>query len=148
MNVNYLRLKKIPRFKQGWQPVLDCLREGRFFVTTGEILIERFSVNGKESGETAKFMAGERLDIRARVQTTFPLAFYQIVTGDGKRVKRQQFRLTREGSFLEKEIKSNYPTTKDGFHPRWIRFEIWDVAGNGAFTPPVWLEDESSRLPF
>jgi hypothetical protein len=23
---------------------------------------------------------------------------------------------------------------------RWLRFEVWDVAANGAFTQPVWLE--------
>ena len=23
---------------------------------------------------------------------------------------------------------------------RWVRLEIWDVAANGAFTQPVWIE--------
>jgi hypothetical protein len=22
---------------------------------------------------------------------------------------------------------------------RWVRFEVWDVAANGAFTQPVWI---------
>ena len=24
---------------------------------------------------------------------------------------------------------------------KWIRLEVWDIAKNGAFTPPVWLEE-------
>lgn len=23
---------------------------------------------------------------------------------------------------------------------KWVRLEIWDIAGNGAFTQPVWLQ--------
>src|SRR4029077_20069600 len=32
MNVNYLRLDRIPRFDESWQGVLDTLRGGKFFV--------------------------------------------------------------------------------------------------------------------
>ncbi|MDP7016736.1 MAG: hypothetical protein QGG36_13120, partial [Pirellulaceae bacterium] len=53
MNVNYLRLDKAPQFKDGWQPVLDALSGGEFFVTTGEVLIPEFTVNGKTSGARA-----------------------------------------------------------------------------------------------
>src|SRR4029077_19334959 len=37
MNVNYLKLNALPRFDDGWQPVLEALRRGRFFVSTGEV---------------------------------------------------------------------------------------------------------------
>ena len=49
MNINYIRLEpdRVPRFDNGWQSVLDSLRSGRFFVTTGEILIPEFTVNGQ-----------------------------------------------------------------------------------------------------
>ena len=47
MNINYLRLEKLPQYDEGWQPILDTLRAGRFFVTTGEVLIREFSVSGK-----------------------------------------------------------------------------------------------------
>jgi len=23
---------------------------------------------------------------------------------------------------------------------KWVRFEVWDIATNGAFTQPVWIE--------
>ena len=37
MNVNYLKLEQLPKYRDGWQPVLDVLRRGEFFVTTGEV---------------------------------------------------------------------------------------------------------------
>jgi len=24
----------------------------------------------------------------------------------------------------------------------WVRLEVWDIAANGAFTPPVWIENK------
>ena len=40
------------QFEQEFQPVLDAMQQGKFFVTTGEILLPAFSVNGKPSGST------------------------------------------------------------------------------------------------
>jgi hypothetical protein len=51
LNVNYLKLDKIPDYKNGWQPVVDALQKGQFFSSTGEVLIPEFTVNGKSSGE-------------------------------------------------------------------------------------------------
>ena len=50
MNVNYLRLDEVPKFNGGWQSVLDALRGGQLFVTTGEVLIPEFTVNGRKVG--------------------------------------------------------------------------------------------------
>jgi hypothetical protein len=57
MNINYLKLATLPRFDDGWQPVLDALSNGRFFVSTGEVLIPDFKVGGKESGRSFTFPA-------------------------------------------------------------------------------------------
>jgi len=27
----------------------------------------------------------------------------------------------------------------------WVRFEVWDIAANGAFTQPVWLASERAK---
>ncbi len=61
MNINYIRLEpdRVPRFDEGWQPVLDSLRGGRFFVTTGEVLIPEFTVNGQPSGSTVALKPGQ-----------------------------------------------------------------------------------------
>src|SRR5215510_11043251 len=60
MNVNYVRLDRLPRFDEGWQPILDALRRGDFFVTTGEILLRNFAIGGKGSGETLSIRDAER----------------------------------------------------------------------------------------
>ncbi len=139
MNVNYLRLDKIPRYRDGWQPVLDCLSDGKYFVTTGEVLIEDFTINGKRSGETAK--AGS-IDLHVELDYTFPLESVFLVAGDGKTTRRRPLSIDREialaGIRYDKRLpKSGFPD----WNPKWIRLEAWDIAGNGAFTPPVWIKD-------
>jgi len=139
MNVNYLRLDKIPRYQESWQPVLDCLSEGRYFVTTGEILIEEFTINGKRSGETAK--AGS-IDLHVQLDYTFPLESVFLVAGNGKTTRRRHLSVDREIALAGVGYDIRIP--KSGFpdwNPKWIRLEAWDIAGNGAFTPPVWIEN-------
>ncbi len=52
MNVNYLKLDRLPRFDDGWRRCSTPCATGRFFVTTGEVLLRDFTVGGKASGET------------------------------------------------------------------------------------------------
>lgn len=136
MNVNYLRLDQIPRFNDGWQPVLDTLRRGQFFVTTGEVLIPRFAVNGAQSGEVATIPNSNKASVQLDLKWTFPLSFAEIVTGDGSDVKRQRIDLTHTESFGEQTFEVDVDVTGR----RWLRVEVWDVATNGAFTQPVWLQ--------
>jgi hypothetical protein len=63
MNVNYVRMDKTPRFGDGWQDVLDVLSNGRFFVTTGEVLIPQFTVGGKPSGDVLKLADARSLPL-------------------------------------------------------------------------------------
>ena len=134
MNVNYLRLDNIPRYEDGWQPVLDALRGGQFFVTTGEVLIPRFTVNGRSSGESAQIVK-DRAEVRLDLKWTLPLAYAEIITGDGRETRRRRVDLSATGSFGEETLKIEADVA--GQH--WLRAEVWDVATNGAFTQPVWL---------
>ncbi|AGA27112.1 CehA/McbA family metallohydrolase domain-containing protein [Singulisphaera acidiphila] len=137
MNINYLRLDHIPRFEEGWQPVLDAIRGGRFFVTTGEVLLRDFSVGGKASGETLDLNISSKPETQITLEWTFPLEFAELVSGDGTKVVRQRIDLTDTEPFgrrtltLQPELKGH----------QWIRVEAWDIAGNGAFSSPVWLEE-------
>ncbi len=135
MNINYLRLEKLPRFTAGWQPVLDALRSGRFFVTTGEILLSRFAVGGKLSGETLDVSATPQAKIDVDVEWTFPLAFAEVISGDGTDVVRRRVDLSDTRPFGQRTLRLD----ADLKGRSWVRFEVWDVAANGAFTPPVWL---------
>lgn len=137
MNVNYVKLDRVPRFEEGWQPLLDALRDGEFFVTTGEVLIPSFTVGGKSSGENFSLTGDKAPELRAELTWTFPLAFAEVVSGDGQKVYRERIDLADTDAFgnrtlaLRPELKSR----------RWVRFEVWDIAANGAFTQPVWLTE-------
>ena len=136
MNINYLRLDPQPRFDDGWKPVLDALRGGRFFVTTGEVLIRDFTVGGKGSGETLRLGADARPPLRAEFDWTFPPLSVDVISGDGHRVYRERTILADLGAFARTTLTLS-PDLRDR---TWVRVEAWDVAGNGAFTQPVWLE--------
>ncbi len=122
ININYLRLERLPRFGDGWQPVLDAIRGGRFFASTGEVLIPEFAV--REGGV-----------VEAAIEWTFPLAFAEIVSGDGKQVYRQRIDLTDTEAFGTRTLK--IPAGLAG--RTWVRLEVWDLARNGAFTQPIVL---------
>lgn len=135
LNVNYLQLDSLPSWKNGWQPVLDAMEQGRFFVSTGEILLPAFTVNGKRAGETAR-LANGRADIRLTVDWTFPLQYLEIVSGDGQKVYRERINLDTTEAYGKKEF--HFPLSLPG--RTWIRVEVWDAAVNGAFTQMVWQQ--------
>jgi hypothetical protein len=137
MNVNYVRLEpdRLPRFSEGWRPVLDSLRRGQFFVTTGEVLIPEFQVNGKPSGSGVVLKPGEKATVTVELSWTFPLRFFELISGDGTKVYRERFDGSQAGAFDTLRLHLRPDLTGR----TWVRFEAWDIAGNGAFTQPVWL---------
>jgi hypothetical protein len=133
MNINYLRLARAPRYAEGWQPVLDALRRGAFFTTTGEVLLEDFTVGGKQSGET--LAAAEAAEVRVKLSWTFPMKFVEVISGDGAKVFRDRHDLADTPAFGSRTV-SLHPELRGR---RWVRVEAWDVAANGAYSQPVWL---------
>ena len=123
--VNYLKIEKTPGPDEDYSPILKSLRDGNFFVTTGEILIRNYSVAGSGSQRT----------ITADVDWTFPLNFVEVVWGDGKKVDRQVISATDSAPFGAKHFTIPF----DAAGKAWVRFAVWDSAGNGAFVQPVWL---------
>jgi hypothetical protein len=137
MNVNYVRLEpdRVPRFADGWQPVLDSLRTGRFFVTTGEVLIPEFLVEGKPTGSTVVLRPGGDAEVRVDLSWTFPLKYVELISGDGSRVVRDRIDCSDTSAFDRRSLRLRRQLNGR----TWIRLEAWDVAGDGAFTQPVWL---------
>jgi hypothetical protein len=121
MNVNYLRLGALPAFDKGWGEVLDVLSEGKFFCSTGEVLIPEFGVDGNR--------------VHFTLEWTFPLEFAELVSGDGEKVYRQRISLSDTRSFGVRTFR----LSPDLRHRKWVRLEVWDVAANGAFTQTVRL---------
>ena len=127
--VNYLELDTVPGADQDWSPVLKTIRDGNFFVSTGEILIKNYAVTGR----------GPQRTITADVEWTFPMAFMEIVTGDGKTVNRQVIPASEMQAFGTRKLSLPFNATGK----KWVRFSMWDVAGNGAFTQPQWLTGDA-----
>ena len=136
MNINYLKLESLPKFSAGWGSILKTLRGGRFFTTTGEILMPQFSVGGKASGETLSSATATKAVLQADLEWTFPLAFAEIISGDGQTVQRQRVDLSDTESFGTRKL--SVPLDLSG--QKWVRLEVWDIAANGLFTQPVWIE--------
>jgi len=124
--VNYLKLERVPGPDDDWSPILQTLRQGNFFVTTGEILIPGYRVEG----------TGSRRTIVADVQWTFPLSFVEVVWGDGMRIDRQVVPAADLGPFGTNRFTIPF----DARGKAWVRFAAWDSAGDGAFVQPVWLK--------
>ncbi|MBA3936312.1 MAG: hypothetical protein H0X38_02535 [Planctomycetes bacterium] len=135
LNINYLQLPKVPTFDQPWTPILETLRAGRFFTTTGEMLITAFEIGGKGSGEELALPASGATIVRAHLAWTFPPAFAEVVWGDGVAVHRQRVDLSRQPAFAATDLA--IPVVMPG--ATWARFAAWDVAVDGAFTQPVWM---------
>ena len=96
----------------------------------------RFTIGGKQSGETLKLDASGRAKLEVRLNWTFPMSFAEIITGDGKEVYRKRINLNETGGFGKQAIKE----TIDLKGKTWVRFEAWDVAANGVISQPLWLE--------
>jgi hypothetical protein len=135
-NINYLRLDHIPRFEDGWDPVLKALRDGAFFISTGEVLMPRFTIEGKQSGQTLKLQDSGMAKLEVVLTWTFPMSFIEIVTGDGKKVYRDRIELTDSEAFG----KETFKRTLNLKGKSWVRLEAWDIATNGVISQPIWLE--------
>jgi hypothetical protein len=124
MNVNYVRLDRLPTFDR-WGDALVPLAQGEFFTTTGEVLLPDVTFPSSSANEIVA---------RTRVLWTFPLRFAEIVWGDGLRTYREVIELADTREFGDQMFE--WRANANGW--RWARVAVWDVAGNGAFVNPVW----------
>ena len=122
--VNYVRLNALPA-PGDWTPIVDAMKNGDYFVTSGEVLIPAYGVRG--SGNTRTIVAD--------VEWTFPLDFVEVVWGDGTKTDRQIIRTTDLPAFGTHHFEIPF----DAAGKKWVRFAAWDSAGNGAFVMPVKL---------
>ena len=135
MNVNYLMLDKLPAYKDSWLPILDAMQHGRFFGSTGEVLMPLLKINGHISGDSLQLPANGIATIDLQLRWTFPMNFVEIISGDGEKVYREKIALTDTEAFGEK----NFRFSSKLAGRKWVRVEAWDVAANGAFSQTFWL---------
>jgi hypothetical protein len=123
--VNYVKIDRLPP-PDDWSPIVDAMRRGDYFVTSGEVLIPAYSVQG----------SGAKWTLTAEVEWTFPLEFAEVVWGDGVSTARQIIPATGLPPFG----KHTFRIPWNGPGKKWVRFAVWDSAGNGAMAQPVRLD--------
>jgi len=135
LNVNYLMLDSLPKFTDGWKPVLNSMQKGRFFTSTGEVLMPALTINGKRSGETLQLDNSGYAAVKLELSWTFPMHFVEVISGDGNSVYRERIDLTKTQAFGSQllEFKANLRDRK------WVRIEAWDIAANGAFSQSFYI---------
>jgi hypothetical protein len=124
--VNYVKMDKVPKFDDGWNSLLETMRAGDYFVTSGEVLLRNSGMEG----------SGAKRTYTAEAEWTFPPEFAELVWGDGDTVGRQVISLTDKAPFGSQKFRIPF----DAAGKKWVRFAVWDSAGNGAFTQPVHLK--------
>ena len=119
MNVTYVKLDQIPSASD-WTPLVEALKAGNAYVTTGEILIDHCVIGDGEAS--------------AEVSWTFPMEFAELVYSDGTRTESVRTDLTVFGPYGTRKLSFRFPKGM-----KWARVAAWDSAGNGAFHQPVFL---------
>jgi hypothetical protein len=123
MNANYVRIGALPDF-DNYGRMLEAVSRGDYFISMGQVLLPEVEIS-KESADTIK--------TKSRVQWTFPLAFAEIVWGDGKETFTKTFDLDETRPFGSQ----TFEFSTEARNWQWARIAVWDVAGNGAFVNPV-----------
>jgi hypothetical protein len=124
--VNYLKLDRVPLYNESWAPIIEGMRAGNFFGTTGEILFHNWAVQG----------SGAKSVYTASIEYTYPLEFAELVWSDGTKVDRKIISLTDTTPFGTKTFHIPFDATGK----KWIRFAVWDSAGDGAWLQPIALK--------
>jgi hypothetical protein len=123
--VSYIRLEATPN-SDNIGRVIDVLMKGDYFVTSGEVLIKSYAVEGSGNART----------VSADLEWTYPLEFVEVVWGDGKSTGRQVVAATDLGAFGSHHFQVPFDATGK----KWVRFAAWDSAGNGALAQPLKLK--------
>ena len=131
--VNYVKLDRLPRFDEDWSPIVSAMLGGEFFVSSGEVLVDRFEVAG----------TGDQRTVTAEFSWTFPLDFVEVVWGDGRTIDRQIISTTDLPPFGSKAF--SIPFNAAG--KNWVRVAAWDAARNGAISMPVRLQSQTTTDP-
>jgi hypothetical protein len=122
--VSYVKLDTLPS-PNDVSAVIKALMRGDYWITSGEVLVGAYAVEGTGSSRT----------IAAEVEWTFPLEFVEVVWGDGVKTDRRIIPTTDLPAFG----KHTFSIPFDAAGKKWVRFAAWDSAGNGATVQPTKL---------
>lgn len=126
MNISYLKLDEIPDPKN-YPEVLDVIKNGDLWLSTGEVLLRSHSITTNQ--------------VTAEIEWTFPLEFAEVIYNDGDQIKRETISLAE----TKEHGRKQFTFTIDLSSATWARFEVWDIARNGAWTQTTWLKEPVER---
>src|SRR5215831_3490531 len=95
MNANYVRIGELPDF-DNYGRMLDAMSRGDYFISMGEVLLPEVEIAKTSSNA---------ITVTAKVRWTVPLAFGEIVWGDGKETFTKTFDLSETGRFGDQVFK-------------------------------------------
>lgn len=124
MNVDYVRLNKLPDFDH-YSTLLDAVARGDDFISTGEVLMPHWKLT--EGPEDA-------IHTQLEANWTFPLRVGEVVWGDGHETHTQRFSLDTTQEFEHHTFE--WDLKAPGW--KWARVAVWDEAGGGAFSNVTW----------
>ena len=122
--VSYVKVNESPGI-DNWKPIIGAMKRGDFFITSGEVLIPSYAIEG----------SGNQRTIVADVEWTFPLEFVEVVWGDGQHIESQIISVTDLPPFGRHHFQIPFDATGK----KWVRFAAWDSAGDGALVQPAKL---------
>ncbi len=120
-NCTYVKLDKIPE-PDNWQELVDALRAGKHFYSTGEILLESSNIQDGMAEATFNW--------------TYPLTNVQLVYSDGKNVNTVDLPQNSCKNFSAETFQIEFPKGM-----KWARVLAIDIAGNSVFGMPVFLQN-------
>ncbi len=126
---------------------LKALKDGRTFATSGPMLF--FTVNGKESGTTIQFVAGDHntVKIEANLESIEPVESLEIIH-NGKIIKQISLNGALPNPVLNKSLKLDFSVSKSGwFAARAIYFNQNHLVRQ-AHTSPVYVLVDKKPIAF
>ncbi|RZL06627.1 MAG: hypothetical protein EOO89_24180 [Pedobacter sp.] len=111
------------------------MQKGKFFSSTGEVLIPELTINNKVSGEKITLDKSGSASIKMKLNWTFPMNFIEVISGDGTKVYHDKIDLSDTKAFGDKLFQ--FKTKLAG--RTWVRVEAWDIAANGAFSQTFYI---------
>jgi hypothetical protein len=122
---------------------LDGIRAGRTFVTTGPIL--KLQADGHEVGDEISAAAGDRIRVRAEVESRIPVDWLEVVMG-GEVVARKDNTSLAGSLVLEADVvvpKSTWVAAR-AYSARLLPYQRWAMIGTEgipvmAHTSPIYI---------
>ena len=114
--VNYLKLDRVPLYNESWAPIVEGIRAGNFFGTTGEVLFHDWGVEG--SGAKSTYTQASNILFRSSSQSWFGVMAPRS-TGRSSISPKPFLSATRLQDSLRCDREEMGPVCSMGFRRRW-----------------------------